>query len=232
MTDLLFAESPGGGTAIECDIITGAEFEKSWLVTEHPVETGSKVSDHRINQNAHFKVTIKQSESPIQKMKSRSSRTLTRPRTSWRPSGLLAAVEAVSGAVGSLLGAATGGDSKINVRTWDPYSGPSLPDLLEDDLTDIGNKGSLCTITVKGKTRSNLELVRISRSEQRGHSVFDLEFSERVTVSTGIATGLPRPASLKPPVKKGLVKTPEATAAEKGDAKESLLSKGLTFAGM
>jgi len=103
--------------------------------------------------------------------------------------------------------------------------------LLEADLTDIGNTGALCSVTVKGKTRSNLELVSFTRSEQKGHSVFELEFSERVTVSTGVATGLPSPASLKPPVAKGLVKTQEATADEKGGAGESLLSKGLTFAG-
>lgn len=192
MTDWLTweADAPDPGGALTADVVTaitaGAESE----LTNHPIESGSMVTDHRILRPKTITIEFAQSSRPLyEDAGAEWSQQEISPRpSSFQPEGLLAltmlAGQAIA-AIGSALGFGGGGSRSI----WSLTAASDEDRIVElhDTLIDVLTNAYLCTVSYQGLILPGyvVHSVQLSRSAgESGLARFVVALQEVATVET------------------------------------------------
>jgi len=194
------------GGALTADVVTSYDHEAAVKMTEHPVETGAVITDHRISEPKRLTVEFAQSRQPL-RMKDLAwkQQEIDFIESRFQPSGLLllsTAVEAGLKAAGQALGLLSGG-SKLKVYSLtakDPDSN-RIQDL-HDQLLDLLDGGTECTFTFQGLVLSGFYVTSVKRSTKAGEGglsrfVLDLQHVQTVqTAAAALAGGFELPGIL------------------------------------
>lgn len=199
---------PGLNGALTADVVTAIDLEHRCEVTEHPIETGSKISDHALVAPAQIQIDFAQSELP-----NLSDETLLGGDCMWtqtlvpvqpnafRPQGLLALQMAVGAAVKAIAGAAGLNQLRIwNLTATRP--GEDRVHKLHDTIVGVLERADKVAFSYRGLVLSDYVLtsVKLSRSaEAVGLARLSLTARHILTVQTAASMigKLPKPAILR-----------------------------------
>lgn len=191
-------------------------------LTEYPIETGARRSDHKIVGQAELNLEILQTETPIDDpeyaMQSVDLPKLA-PRTRVTSLSLLAEQGASAG-VSAIAGALFGAKEPPRMQVYAARTPRDRGGELQDQLVELCNSDELATVTYRGRTYQNMSLLSVGISyPSAGHTSFMCTFRELQMTSIE-RVGLPDPAalSLKPKAKIG--------AAASADTEDAGISKG------
>lgn len=220
-----------GGQTIAVDVVGDFSPEYTAELTDHVVEDGSNVNDHKIFKPVLLGLEVNQTEHPIDApgYNVESVSIEIEPNRAVILSPFLLVGNAIRGALGGLGSA---GNSYVGYRSSSPEDRGNK---LFEDLLTLYTSDEVATVTYKGRVYPNMSLVGIKKIESAAHvglSKFQLSFKELRTVRLAAAGAgvLPDPESLraKPPKKQG-IKSPHQV--EEAARPKSLLAAGLDALG-
>lgn len=233
LTDVSFAKPTGrelitfGSKTIAVDIVGDFSPEYNAELTDHVIEDGSNVNDHKIFAPVQLTFEVSQTEHPIDDFAyAREEVRMNLPpvRTNVLSPFLLAG-QAIRGALGLF---SEGSDKFVGYVTTNPVDRGNA---LFEDLLALYQSEDLAIVTFKGRAYPNMSLIGlklIHSSTHVGLSKFQLTFKEIRTVQIAAqgAGVLPDPAELraKPPKKQGIK---SAETVEEEAKPKSLLAMGL-----
>lgn len=244
---LAWKDESGTLHVVPVDIVTGHEDDRTAEVTSFPVENGSNINDHIIQQPDMLTLEVCQTQTPFPSP-ARPGSLYTAPKgfatraiqldvrkSQFKPGGLLALTEGVGNAlasVGSALGLPGPGSDAVFATVLVADAPVDRIGALHDKLIEIKQNGRLCKIVFKGKVYPDYVMTRVRWATTKGEvglGRFSLSFQTVRTVETATAE-LPDPSSLRLKPSKAQAKPPKPvdTAPDaNGGPRESLLSKGL-----
>lgn len=245
MADWLTWEGAAGASsgALTADVVKQITVSAESEVTNHPIESGSEISDHVIKRPRRVTFEFAQSTMPLSDDETKWEQLPIGPvrDSQFKPKGLLAltmlAGQAVS-AIGAALGFG-GGPSEVWMLT--AKTDEDRIHALHDKLLDVQDNAYFCTFNYQGLYLPQyiLTSVQYSRGVPGGIARFMIEAQSVKTVATAAAAlgggagvgGSPvaGAVSLVPLVPKG----PSAVEqVEKEVVQKSLLATGLDSLGL
>lgn len=242
MTDWLTWEGdvPGvGGGALTADVVKQITASAESEVTNHPIESGSEISDHVIHRPRRVTFEFAQSSMPLTEDETEWQQLPVDVRKSqFRPFGLLA-LTMLAGAAIAAIGSALGlGGGPTEIWTLTAKEDKDRIHELHDKLIEVWQNAYRCTFNYQGLQLSDYVLtsVQYSRGVPGGIARFTIEAQAVVTAATAGATlgaagvgSLPAAVNLVPLVPMG----PSAVEKlEKAVVRKSLLASGLDSLGI
>lgn len=226
-TTLLFWKDDFGETSIRCDALIGLKDERAAEYTEHPIEDGSSIVDHRVIRPDRLTLEIVHSNEPIEAEDGFSLKKLdldVEPDR-FKPQGLLLIHSAVGGAIGAILG---GARKPLKAAALQPTKAKNRILELHDLLIAAHQAGAECTVVQLGRVYEGMGIVSVLYSREGngrgGRASFTLEFKQIRKAKIGLAE-LPDPADLhaKGETSRGKKPSDELKQAEK----DAVLDKSL-----
>ena len=229
-------EVPGiGGGALTADVVKQITASAEAEVTNHPIESGSEISDHVIKRPKRVTFEFAQSSMPLaQEDETNWEQIPINVRESqFKPFGLLA-LTMLAGAAIKAVGKALGlGGGPTEVWALTAKEDKDRIHELHGKLLEVWENSYLCTFNYQGLYLPDYVLtsVQYTRGVPGGLARFTLEAQAVQTVQTAAAS-LGGAAGLKVPAAVNLVpllpKGPSAVEQiEKAVVKKSLLASGL-----
>jgi hypothetical protein len=225
----------GKAVFVEVDAIPTFTDSRAGKVTDFALEDGTSIADHFIRNAQTIKLEINQTQTPIENHGGKfkpslelAQMTLTLPKNNFKPSGLLlattavgAALGAVAGALGSLVGIDTG-EKPFRATVLKSKTNADRINALYDELDKAYSQVGQFTLTWLGRTWGPLVLEQLdySRAAGRQLGVFSLTFKKITFVSTASAAALQIPAELTMKLPKDAGSVP-AKALKGGSAKSA-----------
>jgi hypothetical protein len=205
-----------GGKSIAVDCVGDFSPEYSAELTDHVVEDGSNVNDHKIFAPVQLTFEVSQTEHPIDDFAYEKTevRMSVPPVRTQVLSPFLLAGTAIRGALGLF---SEGAEKFVGYVTSNPVQRGNA---LFEEFLALYQSEDLAIVTFKGRAYPNMSLIGLKLLHSSSHvglTKFQLAFKELRTVDIAAAGGgvLPDPADLraKPPVEQG-IKSPEKVAEE------------------
>lgn len=231
---------PGvGGGALTADVVKQITASAESEVTNHPIESGSEISDHVIHRPRRVTFEFAQSSMPLTEDETNWEQLPVDVRKSqFRPFGLLA-LTMLAGAAIAAIGSALGlGGGPTEIWTLTAKEDKDRIHELHDKLIEVWQNAYRCTFSYQGLYLSDYVItgVQYSRGVPGGIARFTIEAQAIVTVATSAAAlgagGLPAAplsVNLVPLVPMG----PSAVdKIEKDVVQKSLLATGLDALGI
>lgn len=205
-TVLVWEDKAGVEHLIQCDALTDMSDERTATVTRHPIENGSTVSDHVIQNPDRLLLEIRHSNKPIypDKDMGHESLELKEQPNAFKPRGLLAIHSAAGALVSSILGKA----KPLTVYTLQSSSAVDRIVELHDKLIEAKQNGYSCSAALYGRQYENFVITSIryqrTGNGEGGKGKFQVELETVLEVSTA-STELPNPQDLhaKPQTNRG-----------------------------
>lgn len=211
-------EYPGG--FLIADAVDDSSIDDTATMTDHPVESGSVISDHIIHDPTVVAVTLFATQTPIysdanfvRQQRTLGLRVLERSRQTSqityppRRNPQLNVASAISRALeqnrpSSFEGVKVGPvkESSFDVTVLAANDPVDRVNAFYDRLLEIKNTHALCTLTFKGHARPNMVLLSVRKSDtpaQVGASSFACRFRQFTTVATQQTTLPAVPAARK-----------------------------------
>lgn len=194
------------GGALTADVVTSYSADASAELTEHPIETGSVITDHQLRRPKTLTVEFAQSKQTLREDEMVWTQVdAPYVESRFQPTGLLllsTALEAGLKAIGSAIGLIGGGDT---LTIWSLTA--KDPDLdrvqeLHDQLLDLLEGATECTFSYQGLELTGYYITSVRRSTRAGSgglTRFTLELQHVQTVATAassLAGGLAVPGIL------------------------------------
>ena len=210
--------------ALTADVVTAFTCSCDGEVTNHPIETGSDISDHVIIHPETVSVEFAQSEQPLARdaeLEWKKASIQVR-ESEFEPDGLLmltmAAGKALA-AVGSALG--LGGGAELQIWTLTAKQDRDRVNEVFDTLVDVWRGAKTVTITSKGRTLdgyiiTSAKLTRSNKEAGLARITIEAQHVETVTTAaTSLLDGFAVPAVLRalPLLDKGKTSTKAIEAA-------------------
>lgn len=239
MTDWLTWEGsvPGaGGGALTADVVKQITASAELEVTNHPIESGSEISDHVIRRPRRVTFEFAQSTMPLKVGEADwSQQPFTVRESQFKPRGLLALTMLAGralAAIGSALGIG-GGASQIWILSAKDEGKDRIAEL-HNALIGVWQSAAMCTFHYGDLYLADYVItsVQYSRGVPGGIARFTIEAQEVKTVSTAAASlaevgaglAIPGAVNLIPLLPKG----PSAVEKiEKAAVEKSMLASGL-----
>ena len=184
---------PGvGAGALTADVVTAVTAANTSEVTNHPIESGSEISDHRIIRPDRVVFEFAQSTQPIRPEEVEWQQTPINVRESqFQPEGLLLltmAAEMALEAVGSAIGLIGGG----NLEVWTLTASESSDRIhtLRDKLIEVQQAPYLVTFSYQGLVLPSYVLTRVQYRRENGAgglARFTIEAQQIATVETAVS---------------------------------------------
>jgi hypothetical protein len=196
---------------LDVDVLTSANDERTAMLSDHSVETGSVITDHVVILPESISLELVVTQTPIVEVDgfARQSLPLDVRPSQFKPGGFLAISSGVRNALTGLFsGPAT---PPVAARTLQSIVGNSQRiAYVHDTLCEILRKALLVTVSYKGHIHKDYLLTRVSLTSNPGEfglGRFGVDARAFRTV-TGVDVQLPDPADFRA--------TPQKKAGNKG----------------
>lgn len=225
---------------ITVDVVPSLEYTQSSTATEFPVQDGTVYSDHIQHFPDYLKLEIVQTNQPFEDADDAGKiqqfpvedLTLNLPKTSFRPTGLLALSLLGEQAVGAVVSAVAGvfgvgaelgmGATKIGVAK-NPNVRDRINELI-DKLTACRLEGRLLSLDWLGRVWTNLAIENIAYKRTTGTTKGSISLAlKQINTTTTDTAALPNPAELRlqPETNGGQKPAKTPSAPEQAEADEN-----------